>query len=158
MIERLLVFLSGKEAPAPVLKPDELELAVAALLVEAARMDDAFDAGERATIERLLAERFDLAPDAVRTLVEAAEEKVQQTAQYFPFTREITKRLTTEQRVGIIEMLWEVAYADGVLDPQEDALLRQIGGLIHVPDKDRGLARQRALAKLAARAAAAKPG
>ena len=42
-------------------------------------------------------------------------------------------------------MLWKVAYADGVLDPHEDALLRQIAGLIHVSDRDRGLARQRAL-------------
>src|SRR5436190_7172781 len=107
MIERLLNLLSGMEAPAAEPKPDELELAVAALLVEAARMDDAFDAGERATIERLLAERFDLAPEAVRTLIEAAEQKVQNTAQYFPFTHEITKRLSMEQRVGIIEMLWE---------------------------------------------------
>jgi uncharacterized tellurite resistance protein B-like protein len=86
----------------------------------------------------------------VSKLVETAEDKVRDTAQYFPFTREITKRLSMEQRVGIIEMLWEVAYADGVLDPHEDMLLRQIAGLIHVPDRDRGLARQRALEKLAA--------
>jgi uncharacterized tellurite resistance protein B-like protein len=154
MIERLLNFLTGMEAPAAEPKPDELELAVAALLIEAARMDDDFDAAERATIERLLSERFDLAPEAVRALVEAAEQKVQATAQYFPFTREITKRLSTEQRVGIIEMLWEVAYADGVLDPHEDMLLRQIAGLIHVPDRDRGLARKRALEKSAAARAA----
>ena len=83
-------------------------------------------------------------------LAEAAEQKVRDTARYFPFTREITKRLSTEQRVGIIEMLWEVAYADGVLDPHEDMLLRQIAGLIQVPDRDRGFARQRVLEKLAA--------
>lgn len=154
MIERLLTFLAGMEAPVAEPKPDELELAVAALLIEAARMDDDFDAAERATIERLLAERFDLAPEAVRALVETAEQKVRDTAQYFPFTREITKRLSTEQRVGIIEMLWEVAYADGVLDPYEDMLLRQIAGLIHVPDRERGLARKRALEKSAATRAA----
>ena len=45
-------------------------------------------------------------------------------------------------------MLWTVAYADGVLDPEEDRLVRQIAGLIHVPDKERGLGRQRALAKV----------
>ena len=158
MIERLLTFLAGMEAPAAEPKPDELELAVAALLIEAARMDDDFDAAERATIERLLAERFDLAPEAVRALVETAEQKVQDTAQYFPFTREITKRLSTEQRVGIIEMLWEVAYADGIIDPYEDMVLRQIAGLIHVPDRERGLARKRALEKSAATRAAGGKG
>jgi uncharacterized tellurite resistance protein B-like protein len=150
MLDRLMNFLSGAEAPSAQAGPDELQLAVAALLVEAARMDDNFDTGERASIERLLAARFDLTPEAVHTLVAAAERKMDETAQYFPFTHAITTRLSTEQRVGIIEMLWEVAYADGVLDPQEDMLLRQIAGLIHVPDRDRGLARQRALEKVAA--------
>ncbi len=154
MLDRLLNFLSGTEGPSAQAGPDELQLAVAALLVEAARMDDSFDAAERATIERLLAARFDLTPEAVHTLVEAAEQKVRETAQYFPFTHAITTRLSTEQRVGIIEMLWEVAYADGVLDPQEDMLLRQIAGLIHVPDRDRGEARKRALEKCAAARAA----
>jgi uncharacterized tellurite resistance protein B-like protein len=154
MLDRLLNFLTGAEAPSAQAGHDELELAVGALLVEAARMDDNFDAEERRAIERLLAKRFDLAPEAVRTLVEAAEQKVRDSAQYFPFTREITARLSTEQRVAIIEMLWEVAYADGVLDPQEDMLLRQIAGLIHVPDRERGFARKRALEKVAAARAA----
>jgi uncharacterized tellurite resistance protein B-like protein len=150
MIDRLLNFLTGSAAPAAEPGPDELQLAVAALLIEAARMDDNFDAGERATIERLLATRFDLAPETVHALVESAEQKVRDTTQYFPFTHEITKRLSTEQRVDIIEMMWEVAYADGVLDPHEDMLLRQIAGLIHVPDRDRGEARKRALERAAA--------
>jgi uncharacterized tellurite resistance protein B-like protein len=150
MIDRLLNFLSGAAAPAAEAGADELHLAVAALLIEAARMDESFDDKERATIERLLASRFELAPGAVAALIATAEEKVRDATQYFPFTRAILKRLTTEQRVEIIEMLWQVAYADGVLDPHEDALLRQIAGLIHVPDRDRGLARKRALQKVAA--------
>jgi hypothetical protein len=64
-------------------------------------------AAERATIGRLLAERFDLRPESVRSLVEQAEQKVQSSAQYFPFTHEICKRLSPEQRIEIIEMLME---------------------------------------------------
>jgi len=148
MIDRLLAFLSGIETPHPKNSIDDVQFSVAALLIEAGRMDNNFDAAERATIERLLASRFDLAPDAVRSLVEAADQRVQQSAQYYPFTREICNRLSREERVEILELLWKVAYADGVLDPYEDALLRQIAGLIHVPDRDRGLARQRALEAL----------
>ena len=148
MIDRVLDFLTGRAAPNPAARTDELELAVAALLIEAGRMDDTFDERERATIERLLAERFELSPDAVGDLMEAAEEAVRQSTQYFPFTQQIVKRIDPEDRAHILEMMWEVAYADGVLDPQEDALLRRIAGLIHVPDKERGLARQRALETL----------
>jgi uncharacterized tellurite resistance protein B-like protein len=158
MLDRLLNFLAGTEVPAAELRTDDLQMAVAALLIEAARMDESFDANERATIERLLASRFDLQPESVHTLVEEAEQRVRNTTQYFPFTREITKQLSGEQRAAIIEMLWEVAYADGALDPHEDALLRQIAGLIHVPDRERGLARQRALEKAAAARAAREKG
>jgi len=148
MIDRMLDFLTGRRTPALAHRPDELELAVAALLIEAARMDDAFDAAERATIERVLTERFDLTPDALHALMEAAEAAVRQSTQFFPFTRQIVQRISPEDRAHILEMMWEVAYADGVLDPHEDALLRRIAGLIHVPDRERGLARQRALEKL----------
>ena len=50
----------------------------------------------------------------------------------------------------VIEMLWKVAYSDGILDPHEDMLLRQIAGLIHVSDQERGSARKRALDRLSA--------
>jgi uncharacterized tellurite resistance protein B-like protein len=50
--------------------------------------------------------------------------------------------------VELIEMLWEVAYADGVLDEYEDSLLRRVGGLIYVPDRERGEARRRVLKRL----------
>jgi uncharacterized tellurite resistance protein B-like protein len=148
MIDRMLDFLTGRRAPSLSDRPDELELAVAALLIEAARMDDKFGEAERATIQRLLRERFDLSRDAVQSLILSAESAVRQATQFFPFTREIVQRISHEDRADILEMMWEVAYADGVLDPQEDALLRRIAGLIHVSDQERGLARQRALEKL----------
>ena len=148
MIDRVLDFLTGRTAPDPSTRADELELAVAALLVEAARMDDQFDGRERAAIARVLAEKFDLSSEAVRSLMDAAESAVAESTQFFPFTQQIVKRISPGDRVQILEMMWEVAYADGVLDPQEDALLRRIAGLIHVPDQERGLARQRALEKL----------
>jgi uncharacterized tellurite resistance protein B-like protein len=151
MFDRLLEFISAAQTAGEDAAPDELQLAVAALLVEAARMDASFGAAERATIERLLASRFDLDPGSVAALIAAAEEKMRDATQYFPFTHRITTAMSTEERVAVIEMLWEVAYADGRLDPSEDALLRQIAGLIHVPDRDRGMARKRALERIAAR-------
>jgi uncharacterized tellurite resistance protein B-like protein len=113
-------------------------------------MDDTFDGAERTAIERLLAEKFDLPPAEVQELVAAAEHTVRHSTQFYPFTREICQRIDPEARAHIIEMMWEVAYADGVLDPYEDMLLRRIAGLIAVSDRDRMVARKRALEKLAA--------
>jgi uncharacterized tellurite resistance protein B-like protein len=127
---------------------DDLRIAVAALLVEAAHIDDSFDPSERATISRLLERRFGLSAAAARQLLATAEEVADRSAQLFRFTRIINDRLAPEQRVEVIEMMWEVAYADGDLDALEDTLLRRVGGLIYVPDRERGEARQRVLRRL----------
>jgi uncharacterized tellurite resistance protein B-like protein len=147
VIDRILQLLAGG-APSDAERADELQLAVAALLVEAARMDDHFDAAERAVIERLLAGRFDLAPDATRRLLDAAERTADLSTQLFRFTHLAVQRLDAAGRVRLVEMLWEVAYADGTLDPDEDALLRRIAGLLYVSDHERGDARKRALDRL----------
>lgn len=150
MIDRLLDLLSGRAPPTATRSADDIQHAVAALLIEAARMDENFDAAERATIERVLAERFDLDRQTVTALVESAEQSVERATQYYSFTRQINDRLSEEEKIRVIEMLWKVALSDGVLDPHEDMLLRRIAGLIHVTDRDRGLARQRALGALKA--------
>jgi uncharacterized tellurite resistance protein B-like protein len=149
MIERLLDLLAGRGEWTSEKRVTDLPLAVAALLVELARMDDKINAGERRTIEQLLARMFNLDASGAQSLVEQADREMERSTQYFPFTQEICRHASAEMRVKIIEMLWTVAYSDGALDPDEDALIRQIAGLIQVSDWDRGAARKRALEKLA---------
>ena len=149
MIERLLDLLAGRGEWTSEKPVNDLPLAVAALLVELARMDDKINAGERRTIEQLLSRMFNLDPNGAQSLVEQADREMQRSTQYFPFTQQICRHATAEMRVQIIEMLWTVAYSDGALNPDEDALIRQIAGLIQVSDWDRGAARKRALEKLA---------
>ena len=134
------------QAPAPQREPDP-KLSVAVLLVEAARQDDTFDAKERAVIEQLLARQFDLSAEECRALTDAAVKRVGEMVQIHGHTRDVFESTTPAERIRLIEMLWEVAYADGVLDPEEDLLIRRIAGLIYVSDRDRVLARQRVLAR-----------
>lgn len=149
MIDRLLDLLAGRGELTSERGVDDLPLAVGALLIELARMDDKVDAGERRIIEQLLARVFSLDAGRVRSLVEQADRQMQHSAQYFPFTQQICRQASADMRVQIIEMLWTVAYSDGALDPDEDALIRQVAGLIQVSDRERGSARKRALEKLA---------
>src|SRR5215467_171994 len=97
---------------APETEPprDELETAVAVLLIEAARRDDTFDDIERSKIEQILGYRFQLSPDATRELLAEAEATADRTAQLYPFTRLAVERMSPEQRIKLIEMLWEVVY------------------------------------------------
>ena len=126
----------------------EVVVAAAALLVEAARLDDRFDAAERATILRLLHERLGVPRDNVATLLAEAEGSVAQSSQLFGFVRMILQHCDAARREEIIEMLWEVVYADGHLDGEEDALLRRLAGLLYVSDKARGEARRRVLDRM----------
>jgi uncharacterized tellurite resistance protein B-like protein len=147
MFDRLRVWLeeaAGEHAE----NRDALQTAVAALLVETARVDDRYDARERDVIDRLLAQRFGLQPGAAHELQEEGAQRASRSVQLFGYARTINERLPRERRVGLIEMLWEVAYADGVLDPLEDSLVRQVGGLIDVTDQERGAARRRVMERL----------
>ncbi len=154
MIDSILGWLAGVAPNNGVGPRDELQLALAALLIEAADSDHHFDAAERAVIAQLLERRFKLSHSEAAALLVAGEREADRAVELFHFTRIINERLSFEQRVELVEMLWEVAYADGVLDQYEDSLLRRVGGLIYVPDRERGMARQRVLGRLGLNATA----
>ena len=126
----------------------ELQLAAGALLIEAALLDGHFDARERAAVARVLGEKFDLSAAETADLVAAAEEKVEASTQLFEFTRVIAKHFSPEERIQLVEMLCEVMYADGALHDLETSLLRRVGELVYVSDRDRGAARQRVMRRL----------
>jgi uncharacterized tellurite resistance protein B-like protein len=147
MIDNILSWLAG-DADVATAKPMQLQVALAALLVEAAQSDEHFDDCERDVIGRLLQRRFALSSTEALDVMRQAEAAADNAAELFRFTRVINNRLSNEERVELIEMMWEVAYSDGMLDKFEDSLLRRVGGLIYVSDRERGLARQRVMRRL----------
>ncbi|NQU56509.1 MAG: TerB family tellurite resistance protein, partial [Rhodospirillales bacterium] len=125
-----------------------LKLATAALLMEAACMDGTADDAEIATVTVLLADHFDLQPDEAEELTEAGREAVAKSVELYGFTRTIKDSFNHEDRVQMVEMLWQVAYADGILHDFEANLVRRVCGLIYVPDRESGEARKRVLERL----------
>ena len=111
-------------------------------------MDESFDEAERHRIVALAKARFDLSDAEAKELLEAALTEVADSSQLFGFTRVVNARFDYEERVELMEMLWQVAYADGELHDYESNLMRRIAGLIHVTDRDSGNARKRALESL----------
>ena len=150
MIDSIRAWISGgcADREGAGARQNALQIALAALLVEAACSDDRFEETERGVIARLLEARFNLSRSDAAALLAAGESAASESAELFHFTRTINGQLSFAQRVELIEMLWEVAYADRVLDEYEDSLLRRVGGLINVPDRERGMARQRVRKRL----------
>ena len=147
MLDKLMTLFKNPEAEVDLTEEEEEE-AVAALLVEAAHADDVYEEIERDTIDRVLACRFDLDADAAERLRARGEAARQAATDLVRFTQAIKRAVPHEHRVGVIEAIWEVAYADGNRDHDENALVRRLCGLLYVPDKDAGLARQRVAERL----------
>ena len=84
----------------------------------------------------------------MRRMCTDCEDEVEGSSQLFRFTRVINRDYSQEDRVELMEMLWQVAYVDGELHDYEANLMRRIAGLIHVTDRDSGAARKRALGLL----------
>ncbi|TWO69891.1 TerB family tellurite resistance protein [Caenimonas sedimenti] len=109
-----------------------LELATAVLLVEVMRADPALGAEERLAVVEALRAHFHLAEDELARLVELAEEKARGSNDFFQFTNVINDRFSHPQKVGMVEAMWRVAFADGHLDAHENHLISKVAGLLHV--------------------------
>ncbi|SMY09505.1 Tellurite resistance protein TerB [Flavimaricola marinus] len=124
--------------------PDlDARLALTALLVRIAKSDGEYSVEEIARIDRITAERYGLSVvDAakLRADAEAIEHEAPDTVR---FTRAIKEAVPYEDRLGVIEALWQVVLADGVRDSDEDSLLRMIAPMLGVTDQESALARQR---------------
>ena len=137
-------FLKRLTAPDPAQLPDgDARLALTALLVRVARSDGAFDTAERDRITRIVTARYGLSPFEAAKLLGEAETLEGEAPDTVRFTRAIKDAVPYEDRMAVIEALWQVVLADGVREAEEDALLRLVSNLLGINDRDSALARQR---------------
>lgn len=113
-----------------------LRLATAALLIEVMRADSTVTDAERATALAAMRDKFGIDHAEADELVALAEQEARQATSLFEFTHLIDKGFDREHKIRVIELLWRVVFADRVLEQHEEALVRRISGLIHVPHKD----------------------
>lgn len=112
--------------------PSGVQLAAAVLLVEISLADSNLSADERKVLEEALARRFQLTAVDARTVLSLAEQEVDRAVSLFEYTRLINSEFTRKEREEIVQLLWEVAYADAVLDKHEEYYIRKIADLLHV--------------------------
>ncbi len=125
---------------------DELAVACAALLVDAALADGSFDARERRALHAaLLRPPLNIAAEDADQVIAEAEKDHAQSVDLFRYLKIIGPRFTETDREALIEMMWEIAFADGELSPYEAQLLRRIAGLLGVPDAVSGDLRKRVM-------------
>ena len=125
-----------------------LHHAAAGLLVEAAMLDGHFHDAERQRIESLLTNRFNVEPNNVSALIQAAEATAVERVELHTVTKTVRDHFDDQERIAMIEMLWEVVYADSELDDFESNMMRRVSGLLYVTDRESGDARKRAMERM----------
>jgi uncharacterized tellurite resistance protein B-like protein len=113
------------------------KLAAAALLVHATHIDGDTDLTEQDKLKDLLKNHYQLEEQDVLALIRLAEREENQAVDLYGFTRRLSQNLEPEERLKIIEMLWEVAFSDGVLHEFESNLIWRVAELMHVPSRER---------------------
>ncbi len=113
-----------------------LQLATAALLIEMMRADAEITGDERRMVMSTIMTRFHLTEEESSALLQFAEEKIRDATGYYEFTSLINRGFTYEQKVRVIENLWEIAFMDKYLDKHEEHMVRRIADLIYVEHKD----------------------
>jgi len=129
--------------------PDAVPLAAAVLLLEAALMDEAFEATEEKAILDILCQKFSCTRAEAHELLQEADSHMDEKDHFYHYTKILKDNLDEAGRISIIEMLWNVVLADGDADDYEANLMRRICGLLYVSDKDGGEARKRVQERLA---------
>lgn len=137
MFEHLRRLLHETRERAPPASPAEAQqLAAAVLLLEVARADYEHHTLERAALRDSLAREFGLAPETLDALLVEAEQRAQHAVSLYEFVQTLNRTMSPEQKRALLHRLWEVAHADGRVDPHEEHLLRRIADLLHLSHAD----------------------
>ncbi len=109
-----------------------LEVTCAVLLCEVMRADAIFTEQEQNELSTILVKHFSLTEQETVTILEQAFELSENASDFYQFTSEINQHYSLEERIEIVTLLWQVAYADGELARIEEHIIRKIADLLHL--------------------------
>jgi len=129
-------FVDGAKHPSQF-GDDDYRLAAAALLVHAAAIDGEVSPSERDKLHAVIKKRFNLDDAATDELIDKATAAEHEAVDLYHFTHLLNRALDEEGRARIVEMMWEIVYADGQRDELEDNLLWRAADLLGVSARER---------------------
>ena len=135
----------------PAELPMPAEVAVGALLVEAALVDGVYVNIESDMIAEILLESFEFDAARADAVLAEAETLAEEAVGSHQFTRH-AKKLALTNRIKVVEAIYRVILSDGERADVEEAYVRHVAVLLHVDDVSRAQARQRAEARISSRA------
>ena len=113
----------------------KLQVATCALLLEIAHADDEFSQEEKRSITDNLKNQFHLSKEEADELMEVAEKERKQSIDLWRFAGLINKNCSVEEKIQMIEMIWDLIYVDECLHAHEDYLVHKLATLLGLSHK-----------------------
>jgi len=124
-----------------------LRVATAVLLVEVARADFIIVPSEKLRLRELLEQQFNLSAQELDALLEEAEADADRMVSIQHVTRLLNEHYDHAMKRRVVEMMWQLVYADGEKDHYEEHLIRQVADLLYVSHSEFIQARHKAEAE-----------
>ncbi len=140
MLDLLKEFLSDVGAgdkPANRFDDSDYRLAAAALLMHVSMIDGEMSAKERERLQAVLKREFGLDDDATADLIEAATAADREAVDLYSFTSLLNRSLDEDGRRRMVEMMWQIVFADGRMNEFEDNIVWRASDLLGVSQRER---------------------
>jgi uncharacterized tellurite resistance protein B-like protein len=144
MLDSLKKFFSELAVkPANRFDENDYRLAAAALLIHVMSVDGATSNAEREVLRTVLKSQFELDDAALDELIEAATEADREAIDLYHFTSLLNRVLDEAGRLRVVEMMWELVYADGRVNEFEDNVVWRTADLLGISSRQRITLRRR---------------
>jgi uncharacterized tellurite resistance protein B-like protein len=110
----------------------DIRVATCALFVEIAHIDKKFTDAELETILSILKEKYGLSQDNADALIAEAQKELEKSVDLWQFAKLINENYSNEEKIGIIETLWQIVYVDGKMDRYEHYLMNKLQNLLRL--------------------------
>jgi uncharacterized tellurite resistance protein B-like protein len=150
MFDRFLSFLQGLPAAdggSDRLSTEDPRVAATALMVHVIDADGERTESEKTRLNELLENTYNVEGANLSALLAAAEKAEREAIDLYAFTSVLKRNLDEESRLNLVEILWEMVFADGVLHELEDNVVWRVAELIGVGQRERVELRRRVEAK-----------
>ena len=113
-------------------KPKNLKLIALCLAFEVANADNDIDIREKDLILEKIKETIDLTILTEKEIFDVIQEESQKRVSFYDIIHDINKNLDKKEKVDVLKMLWEIAYADKVLDVDEERIIRRSAEMLGI--------------------------
>lgn len=112
----------------------DIELVGCALAYEVAKADGSIDLDELEKIKVELTKRSNILGLDLDEVLKSIEIQSNESVSFNDFINQINDNFSQDQKLEMIDFLWQTAYADNVLDVDEERLIRRIADMIRIKD------------------------